>query len=131
MYNPVARNTPPKKIKKKFRRRKPDHIYGGHKPHQVMDDLESAQPKANDSKYFDSLGNAVDPTSFEEIDGPNPFTPESQPGYASGAFMPDNEISNAEAMGQTGMPFSEFSSRGGFHATFDRHLTSNSSNRPQ
>ena len=34
------------KIKKKFRRRKPDHIYGGHKPHQVMDDLESAQTQS-------------------------------------------------------------------------------------
>ena len=116
LYNPVARNTPLRKKKKKFRSRKSNHIYGGHKPHQMNDSVENTQPKINDSKYFDSLGNAVDPASFEEIDGPNPFTPESQPGYASGAFMLENEISNAEsyeAMGQNSMPFSEFSSRGG------------------
>ena len=87
LYNPVVRNTPIKEKKKRRKRRNANSLY---ETPPVFPPKETYVNKQN--QYFDDMGNAVNPTNFAEINGPNPFTPDSQIGYSLNPITPDSQM---------------------------------------
>eukprot|EP00943_MAST-04B_sp_MAST-4B-sp1_P003681 g3681.t1 len=85
LYKPVVRNTPIRKKKKNHYKRNSTSLY--ETPPQQMGSFEANN--ISQSQYFDDSGNAINPMSFAEINGPNPFTPESQIGYSLNPITPD------------------------------------------